>query len=75
MRLSMTLSSIIMAPRLVPGIKLTSTVPIIYWEAGGTSTVLSVLCGQTSMALISIVERKTRPLPGSGPSKLSTGVI
>ena len=25
-----------MAPRLVPGIKLTSTVPIIYWEAGGT---------------------------------------
>ena len=75
MRLSMTLSSIIMAHRLEPGIKLTSTVPIIYWEAGGTSTVLSVLCGQTSMALISIVERKTRPQPGSGPRKLSTGVI
>ena len=74
MRLSMTLSGIIMARRLVPGIKLMNTVSIIYREAGGTSKVLSVLCCQISMVLISIVERRTRPHPGSGPSKRSIGV-
>lgn len=71
MQLSMILSSIIMAIRLVPGIKLTNTVSIIYLEVGGKSTDLFVLFFQISMVLLS--ERKIRPWRGPGPSQRSTG--
>ena len=53
----MILSVIITAPRLVPGTKLTSIVPIRCLEAGGTSTILTVLFRQISMVLI-IVKRE-----------------
>ena len=54
----MILSVIIKAPRLVPGTKFTSIVPIRFMEAGGISTILNVLFRQISMVFIIIVKRE-----------------